>query len=719
LADAANNAEGFSNGCEMNKPLSGYRLGVDIGGTFTDFVLEEVASGKLHLGKTLTTPTDPSDAVINGLRSLLASTGVAAGDIGLVVHGTTLGTNAVIERTGARTGLLTTSGFVDILTIAREARYDHYDLQLELPEPLVKRRWRRGVTERLGSAGKVHTALDREQVLREIAFLRDEGVESIAVCYLHAHKNGQHEAMTAALIKEVAPGVAVSCSHQVAPEIREYERTSTTVINAYLQPIMERYLARLATRLSDMGVGCTLHLMLSSGLLTTVGQAQRFPTRLIESGPAGGVMLARTYSAMSGYPDLIAFDMGGTTAKASLIHHGEVEVAREFEVARLDRFKRGSGFPVRVPCIEIEEIGTGGGSIAWIDRLGQLQVGPRSAGSVPGPACYGRGGQNPTVTDADLVLGYLDPEYFLGGEMRLDIEASRRAIQDVVGVPLGLTPAQAAWGIHRVANEDMANAFRIHAMEHGRDASRYAMLCFGGAGPVHAYGVARILHSPAMLSPTSAGVASALGFLVAPVATEISRPYVARLDRIDWDHLAQLLDEMEQAGRQFLAEAGLGDVEVSVKRTADMQYIGQMHDISVPIPKGRLGKHDEERLREAFFDRYRDLFQRAAVLPVEALTWRVTVSAPAHSPFDVKPERSAASKSKKGERNAWFPEFSDYVVTDVHNRYAVNPGDELMGPAIVEERESTLVVGPGARVTVDPHGMLVVELPKAPMESQS
>jgi N-methylhydantoinase A len=703
----------------MNSTSSGYRLGVDIGGTFTDFVLEDVSSGKLHLGKTLTTPSDPSDAVINGLQSLLAGTGVKAEDIGLVVHGTTLGTNAVIERTGAKTGLLTTKGFIDVLPIAREARYDHYDLQIELPKPLVRRSWRRGINERLNAAGEVHTPLDREEVKKEIAFLRDQGVESIAVCYLHGHKNGEHEAATADLIREIAPGISISCSYQVAPEIREYERSSTTVINAYLQPIMERYLLRLAGRLADMGVGCTLHLMLSSGLLTTVKQAQRFPTRLIESGPAGGVMLASTYSEMTGYSDLIAFDMGGTTAKASLIHHGEVEVAREFEVARLDRFKRGSGFPVRVPCVEIEEIGTGGGSIAWIDRLGQLQVGPRSASSVPGPACYGRGGKNPTVTDADLVLGYLDPDYFLGGEMRLDIEASKQAIDEIVAKPLKLSVAQAAWGIHRVANEDMANAFRIHAMEHGRDASRYAMLCFGGAGPVHAYGVARILRSPAVLSPTSAGVASALGFLVAPVATEISRPYVARLDRIDWDVLGKLLDEMEQAGRQFLIDAGLGDVEVTVKRTADMQYVGQMHDVSVPIPNSRLGPQDEERLREAFFTRYRDLFQRAAVLPVEALTWRVTVSGPGHSPFGAKSQKTAKAKSKKGVRRAWFPEFGDYVETDVHDRYALGPGDELKGPAIVEERESTLVVGPGARVTVDAHGMLIVELPKGAAESQA
>jgi N-methylhydantoinase A len=699
--------------------MSLYRLGVDIGGTFTDFVLEDAATGQLYLGKTLTTPAEPADGVIKGLQELLAKTGIAASSIGLVVHGTTLGTNAVIERTGAKTGLLTTDGFIDVLTIAREARYDAYDLQIELPEPLVKRTWRRGVKERMNSTGTVVTPLDRDQLKQEIETLRDAGVESIAVCYLHAHKSGAHERETADLIAAIAPHIAVSLSHEVAPEIREYERTSTTVINAYLQPIMERYLTRLAARLVEMGVGCTLHMMLSSGLLNTAAQARRFPTRLIESGPAGGVMLARTYSAMSGYPDLIAFDMGGTTAKASLIHHGEVEVDREFEVARLDRFKRGSGFPVRVPCVEIEEIGTGGGSIAWIDKLGQLQVGPRSASSVPGPACYGLGGTHPTVTDADLVLGYLNPAFFLGGDMSLDIEASRLAIKTHVADPLGLSIDQAAWGIHRVANEDMANAFRIHAMEHGRDASRYALLCFGGAGPVHAYGVARILRSPAILSPTSAGVASALGFLVAPFATEVSRSYITRLDKIDWTHLNQIFDEMEKTGRAFLAEAGFAEAAITVKRTADMQYIGQMNDIAIPIPNGILAASDLQHLRDAFFDRYRDLFQRAANLAVEALTWRVTVSAPAHDPFQAELKPSTATPVRRSSRNAWFPETGGYVMTDVFDRYTLAPGDELAGPVIIEERESTLVIGPGATITVDPHGMLVVVPPKGPSEDKA
>jgi len=690
--------------------MAAYRLGVDIGGTFTDFVLEEVGTGRLHLGKTLTTPQDPSDAVINGFADLLKASGVAAVDVTQIVHGTTLGTNAVIERTGARTGLITNEGIRDVLAIRREARYDYYDLQIELPEPLVPRPLRLGVGGRMDRDGQEVAPLDREGLATQIATLRDAGVASIAVCYLHAHKNGAHEQATAEAIAQAAPGVYVSISSEVAPEIREYERTATTVINAYLQPLMDRYLARLAERLAGMGVRCDLHLMLSSGLLTTSEQARRFPTRLIESGPAGGVKLAERFAGLTGRRNLIAFDMGGTTAKASLVHDGEASVAREFEGARLERFKRGSGFPVRVPCVESEEIGTGGGSIASVDKLGQLQVGPRSAGAAPGPACYGRGGTRPTVTDADLVLGYLDPGYFLGGEMTLDIEAARAAIEQHVAAPLGLTVTQAAWGIHRVANEDMANAFRIHAMEHGRDPSRYALLSFGGAGPVHAYGVARILRSPAVLAPSRAGVASALGFLVAPIASEAVRAYVTRLDRIDWAHLRGLLAEMETKGRAFLAEAGVAAGDVVVTRSADMQYVGQMHDISVPLPDAALEAGDGTALRQAFFARYRELFHRTAELQVEALNWRVTVSAPP-PPLDLVLRQPEAGEARKGERLAYFPEAEGYLQTPVYNRYALAAGATLQGPAIVEERESTLVVGPGARITVDDYGTLMVEPP--------
>jgi len=689
-----------------------YRVGVDIGGTFTDFVLEDVERGAITLGKTLTTPSDPSDAVIDGLERLLREAGAATGEIDVLVHGTTLATNAVIERTGAKTGLLTTEGFRDVLAIGRESRYDYYDLHLELPEPLVPRPLRRGVVERVDREGNVLMPLDLESVAREVDALLAAGVESIAIAYLHAYRNAAHERETAAYIARVAPAVSVSCSCDVSPEIREFERTSTTVVNAYLQPILERYLRRLGARLAERGFAGSFQLMLSSGLLTTAGQAQRFPTRLIESGPAGGAMLGAFYSRLTGRRNLIAFDMGGTTAKAALIHDGQATVAREFEVGRIERFKRGSGYPVRTPGIDMEEIGTGGGSIAFIDRMGQVQVGPRSAGSEPGPACYARGGLEPTVTDADLVLGYLDPGYFLGGEMELDRAAAAAAIERRIARPLGLSVEQAAWAIHRVANEEMANAFRIHAMEQGRDPARYALLAFGGAGPVHAYGVARILRSPSILSPASAGVASALGFLVAPVAAEGSQSYVARLDRIDWERLNEIYVQLEQAGREFLAASGVLPREMSVSRSADMQYLGQMHDIVVPVPSGQLGPDDEPRLRAAFYDRYRELFQRVVTrIPVEALTWRVTVSAPAPHLNLRRAPATPGGNAQKGERLAFFPERYGYVPTPVYDRYALQPGDRLVGPVIVEERESTLVVGPGARLEVDEFGTLVVETP--------
>jgi N-methylhydantoinase A len=686
-----------------------YRVGVDIGGTFTDFVLEDVERGTLRLGKTLTT-ADPSEAVIQGLGRLLAQAGLAARDLSVLVHGTTLATNAVIERKGARTGLLTTQGFVDVLAIGRESRYDYYNLQLELPEPLVPRVQRRGVRERVDRDGNVLTPLDRGSLAREVDALLQAGVESIAVCYLHAYRNPAHELESAAYISTIAPSVSVSCSSDVSPELREYERTSTTVINAYLQPIVERYLQRLDEKLRTHGFRGSFQLMLSSGLLTTVEQARRFPVRLIESGPAGGAMLGAFYSRLTGRRNIIAFDMGGTTAKASLIHDGEASVARQFEVGRIERFKRGSGYPLRTPCVDIEEIGTGGGSIASIDKLGQIQVGPRSASSVPGPACYGLGGTEPTVTDADLMLGYLDPSYFLGGEMRLDTEAAAQAIEKKIAKPLGLSLIQAAWAIHRVANEEMANAFRIHAMEQGRDPSRYDLLAFGGAGPVHAYGVARILRSPTLISPASAGVASALGFLVAPIAAEASQSYIARLDRIDWKKVNDLLDGLEATGRSFLAESGAGADAVTVTRSADMQYLGQMHDIVVPVPIGLLAASDEERLRQAFYLRYKDLFQRVVTrIPVEVLTWRVTVSTPApHLSLKWRGVESS-SAARKGERPAFFPEAGRHVPTVVYDRYALRPGDAFDGPAIVEERESTLVVGPQARVSVDDYGSLMVQ----------
>jgi len=690
--------------------MARFRVGIDIGGTFTDFVLEDTASGSVRLGKLLTTPSDPSDGVVDGLRRLLADAGVAAREVDIVVHGTTLATNAVIERTGARTALITTDGFTDVLAIGRESRYDYYDLGLQLPEPLVPRALRFGVAERIDRDGKVVVPLDEARLNEVARQLQAHKVESVAVCFLHSYRNAEHERRAAGHLAQLMPGIPVSCSCDISPEIREYERTSTTVINAYLQPIVERYLVRLQGRLREMGLRGAFQLMLSSGLLTTVERAQRLPVRLIESGPAGGTMLGAFYSRLTGHRNLIAFDMGGTTAKASLIHEGEASVAREFEVGRIERFKKGSGYPVRAPCVDIVEIGTGGGSIAWIDKLGQVQVGPRSASSVPGPACYGKGGKQPTVTDADLILGYIDPGYFLGGEMNLDRSAAEEAVDRQIARPLGISVVQAALAIHRVANEDMANAFRMHAMEQGRDSSRYGLLAFGGAGPVHAWGVARILRSPSIASPAHAGVASALGFLVAPIASQTSQSYIARVDRLDWTQVNAMLARLEAAGRELLLKSGVAPAEIHVARSADMQYLGQMHDISVPVPGGQLGPDDGPRLREAFYDQYRGLFQRVVTrIPVEVLTWRVTCSASAPH-IALKPVGgSAATPTAKGRRLAYFPEHPQGVDVPVFDRYALSQDASIDGPAIVEERESTLVVGPGGRLRMDPFGTLVVD----------
>ena len=608
-----------------------YRVGVDIGGTFTDVVLEDAATGMLRIGKVLTSPSDPSIAVIEGIVRLLGEADVATEEVDVVIHGTTLATNAVIERTGALTALLTTEGFIDVLAIARESRYDHYDLQLELPEPLVARALRCGVAERIDRDGNIMRPLDIDQLGDALTQLRAAGVESIAVVYLHAYKNAVHEHATASYISTIDPELPVSLSSEVAPEIREYERTSTTVINAYLQPIVERYLERLGGRLQELGLHGAFHLMLSSELLTTAKQARRFPTRLIESGPAGGVMLGAYYAKLICRKDLIAFDMGGTTAKASLFEDEQAQVAREFEVARVDR--------------------------------------------------------HPTVTDADLVLGYLNPDYFLGGEIKLDGDAAAQAIEQAIAKPLGLNLMQAAWGIHRVVNEQMANAFRIHAMEHGRDPADHALMFFGGAGPVHAYGIARVLRSPSIIAPAAVGVAAAVGFLIAPVAAEAARAYVVRLDYIDWTHLGELLDELEATGHAFLREAGIAVDAATVTRSADMQYVGQMHDIAVPIPSGRLRGADEERLRDAFDRRYRALFQRTvARIPVEALTWRVTVSAPAPD-IDLRwRARSSADHERKTTRSVYFPEPNDFIDTPVYDRYALKPGDAFVGPAIIEDR---------------------------------
>jgi N-methylhydantoinase A len=691
-----------------------YRAGVDIGGTFTDLLLLDEHTGEMIIGKILTTPGDPSVAVIQGLQALLAERQLDPAAVAATIHGTTLITNAIIERKGAKTGLITTQGFRDALEIGREKRYDIYDIFLENPPPLVPRALRREVAERLDETGRVLVPLNRMEVLDVVQDLLRDGVEALAVVLLHSFRNPAHERIVREVVESEFPSLTLSLSSDVMPEIREFERTSTTVANVYVKPIARRYLTKLRTEVRQLGFRGDLYIMLSNGGITTCETASEYPIRLIESGPAAGALAASFYSQLKGLDHVISFDMGGTTAKICVIDQGQPMVTTEFEVARMYRFKKGSGLPVKVPVIEMIEIGAGGGSIARIDELGLLKVGPDSAGAAPGPACYGLGGSEPTVTDADLILGYLDPNYFLGGKMRLEPARAEEAIRKRVAEPLGVDLTRAAWGIHHVVNENMANAARIHLVERGRDQRRYSLIAFGGAGPMHAYHVAEKLKLRQLICPPAAGVTSAFGFLVAPMAFDFVQTYLTTLRGIDFTHLNIIFEEMETRGRALLRQAGVLDETITVTRSADMRYLHQGFEINVPLPPGRLSADEMPRLQENFNHAYERMYKRLNPdVDVEALNWRVIVAGPRpiiqlapaaglHVPLEA---------TRKGQRPAYFPEASGYLECPVYDRYQLAPGMVLHGPAIMEERESTVVVGPGARVEVDAYQNVVIWLP--------
>ncbi|MER3449065.1 MAG: methylhydantoinase [Chloroflexota bacterium] len=689
-----------------------YRVGVDIGGTFTDLVLLDDSAGEWQVAKTLTTPAAPEEAVVAGLAELLAASGLRSEQVDRIIHGTTLVTNAIIERKGAPTGLITTEGFRDVLEIGREHRYDMYDIFIELPKPLVPRHLRLGVRERVLADGSVLIPLDEAEVRRAVRQLVAAGVKAVAVCFLHSYANPAHERQAADIIKGEAPQLWVSLSSEVAPEIREYDRFSTTVANVYVRPLVDRYLETLVRRVRGLGLGCEVLIMLSGGGVATVETARQFPIRLVESGPAAGALAAAFLAGEAGFPDVLAFDMGGTTAKACLIENGQPLTSPEFEVARTYRFKKGSGLPVKVNVIELIEIGAGGGSIARVDSLGLLKVGPESAGAEPGPACYGRGGTEPTVTDADLVLGYLDPNYFLGGRMRLDRAAAEAAVGRLAE-RLGLSLVEAAWGIHEVVTENMAAAARVHAIERGKDIRKFPLFAFGGAGPVHVYRLAQKLGLKRFVCPPGAGATSALGLLVAPLAFDFVRSYYGRLDAIDWEVVNRLLAEMEAEGRALLGRAGLSPEEVTVVRTADFRYAGQGHEVNVVLPEGELGEGFVGEILRRFVAEYRRLYHRAGPeVPVEAVTWRVKVSGPKPA---IAPRRAGQRPGRpedalKGYRPAYFAEYGDFRPTPVYDRYALGPGTVLEGPAIIEERESTVVLGPRAVARVDDRLNLVGEL---------
>jgi N-methylhydantoinase A/oxoprolinase/acetone carboxylase beta subunit len=620
------------------------------------------------------------------------------------IHGTTLITNALIERKGARTALICTRGFRDILEMRREMRYDIYDLQIVLPEPLVPRPLRLEVDERLDWRGAVITPLDTAG-LEELRPALQDGVQAVAVCLLHAFANPDHERRVGEWLRQNFPEAAVSLSSEVSPEIREYERMSTTVCNAYVQPLTQRYLARLTTDLAEAGFQRQLYLMLSGGGITTAETGARFPVRLVESGPAGGVLAAMFYGDIVGERDMVSLDVGGTTAKICLIQAGRPGMASDFEIARVHRFKRGSGLPVRVPTIELIEIGAGGGSLARVDALGLIKVGPESAGADPGPACYGLGGERPTVTDAALVLGYLNPDYFLGGRMRLDPAAAERAVTEVLAGPLGLSVPQAAHAILKVVNENMIAATRIHIAERGADARRLMLMAFGGAGPIHAHEIARALKMRGYICPAGAGVVSALGFLTAPKSFDFTRTHVARLTQSELAHLDGIFAELETEGRATLAAAGVPDADMQFIREADLRHVGQGHEIAMPLPYARLADVDLEReLQPRFYEWYERLFGHAhRHLGLELTTCRLRATGPRPEvrlrPLDAGPANRPGSP--KGRRPVFFVDAGGYVDTPVYDRSELAAGQTFAGPTIVEEANSTAVIGPGAVVQVD------------------
>ncbi len=688
-----------------------FALGVDIGGTFTDIALLDRASKRIVAGKSLTDYEDFARGVIACVKNTLAGNGVAVGAVQAVVHGTTLATNALIQRRGARTALVVTQGFRDVLETARGTRYDIFDLDIELPEPLVPRARVFEVEERIDCEGRVVKPLAREDVRRLARKLAADGIESVAVCFFHAYANPAHEQEVGRILAEAAPGLAVSLSSDVVPAIGEYDRVTTTVANVYLQPVVRGYLERLSRALAQIGVSRPPMIIASDGGTMSCETAARFPVRLIESGPAGGAIAAAHFGRRAGLDRVIGFDMGGTTAKICIIDDFEPEHATEFEAARIARFAKGSGLPLKVPAIEMIEIGAGGGSIAHIDRAGLLKVGPESAGAAPGPACYGFGGDKPTVTDADLCLGYLDPAFFLGGSMPLDKARAESAIAHGIAKPLRLDSTRAAWGIHDVVNNNMARAAKIHCMERGKDPRLYTLVAFGGAGPIHAYRIAQVLGVPQVLYPAHAGIMSSVGFLIAQPSFEFVRSYETPLSAGRVGRIRKLFIEMEREGRAQLHSAGVAAKEITTRRELGLRYRGQAFVLYIPAPEAKSPADFLSRVERAFLAEYRKRYHRTNPgVPLEIVTLRSLVAGPRPSLVIAAPRANGGTRALKGARPVYMPERKRFVRCPVYDRYALT--GRFTGPAVVEERESTVVIGIGASARVDDGGNLLVTLPR-------
>ena len=683
------------------------RVGIDVGGTFTDVVLE--AGGARTSAKVLTTSQAPEKGVIDGLQEALRKAGLAPGDVGLLLHGTTLATNAVIERRGARTAFITTEGFRDILEVGYETRYDQYDLMIEKVTPIVPRRLRFTVPERVDARGRILEDLDEEAVHALVPKLSAAGIESVAVGFFHAYANPVHERRVEAILGDALPSLSVTLASEVCPEVREYERFTTASVNAYVRPLMEGYVARLDGMLAEIGIGCSLLLMTSGGGLTTVETARRQPVRLVESGPAGGVLLARDIAARAGLDKVMSFDMGGTTAKICFIENLEPRRAREFEIDRQARFMKGSGLPLRIPVIEMVEIGAGGGSIARVDRLGRIAVGPESAGAEPGPAGYGRGGADATVTDADIVLGRIDPAGFAGGRIELLPELSADAVGGSVGGPLELGPSQAAQGIVEIVDENMSNAARVLAVEEGKVASEQTVIAFGGAAPLHACRIAEKLGIDRIVVPVDAGVGSAVGFLRAPVAYEVVRSLNMRLSALDAAAVNELMADMRREARAVV-ESGAFGAALTERRVAYMRYLGQGHEIAVAVEAERLGPDDGRALQAAYDREYELLFKRTIPdADVEVLSWGLTVSTVETMPAAESGAQVLTSPEPAGWRDLHDTESGEAAKVPLYRRADLAAGDGLDGPALIVEEQTSTFVSRAFRAMLAPGGNIVLE----------
>ncbi len=681
-----------------------YSLAVDIGGTFTDIVLRD-SRGGLSVDKTLTTHHDLLEGFFRGVDSVMGKAGIAAGAIdGVVVHATTVVTNALIERKGLPTALVVTEGFRDVLSIRNEHRYDMYDPQIEFPAPLVTRDLTFGIRERVLADGTVALAPSPADITKLAVDLRASGARAIAICFLNSFANPENEAIVAAALSRELNDVFICTSAEVAPQIREYQRASTATVNAYAMPISQPYLKRLSDRLRTEGFANTPLIMLSSGGVVGAETAGKNPVRMIESGPAAGALAACHYAELLGIDRLMSFDMGGTTAKACLIENRTPLITGLFEVDRRYRFREGSGLPVTVPSIDLIEIGAGGGSIAHVDDLGLLKVGPESAGSNPGPACYGRGGKSATVTDADLVLGLIDAENFLGGDMSLDKAACDAALARL-GEALGLNAVQAARGIYRIVTEAMASAARTHATDRGVDYRGLPLFAFGGAGPLHACGVADLLQSTSVIVPPQSSVLSAFGTLVTPVRLDLVRSDLTRVDHLDWSRVDRVIGDLESEGLTALGESGCAPADVTILVGADMRYVGQQHEVTIIFETDPRQSRDASMLTAQFETAYRTLYGvNPSHVPIELVTWRVVARGPLpHFDGQARPQIAAGAPKRHRPVHAW----EDGQSVPVYERAALATGQTIAGPAIIEERETTTALPPGWSATIDALGCIV------------